>query len=343
MNNTQPKRIFIGLAEVAGFGAMYKKGLKKLGHKVSFIISKPDLVNRNYPCDKCLDLQKYPSLIRLTILTFELLKNIFSNDYFIFLYGKSFWPGNYDLPIIKLFNKKIMAIFLGCEIRQREEILKLNRLYCPCSDCKNECDHKTKQHIAKMFEKYADIIICQPENAQLLTKHYEYAWVPIDTEEWKPLKSIETNGFKITHAPSSAQKKGTTYIQEAIERLKSEGYEFNFFLAQKLEHSELKKHLLESDLIIDQLMIGWHGKLSVECMSIEKPVICWLDESLTQFTPDIPIISANPETIYEKLKHILDNKDELKEIGLKGRDYVKKHHDYIDICENIIKLFEGNY
>jgi hypothetical protein len=71
------KNIFIGLAEVAGFGSMYTKGLKKLGYNVDFIISKPDLVNRNYPCDRCLNIQNLPKILRFIVLTIELIKSIF--------------------------------------------------------------------------------------------------------------------------------------------------------------------------------------------------------------------------------------------------------------------------
>ncbi|MEW5819940.1 MAG: glycosyltransferase [Cyanobacteriota bacterium] len=335
------KNIFIGLSEVAGFGAMYAKGLKNLGYNVNFIISKPDLVNRDYPFDRCLDIQKYPKIFRLVILTFELVKSIIKYDYFIFLYGKSFWPGNYDLPVLKIFRKKIIAIFLGCEIRQRETILNLNRTYTPCQDCTNDCSFKIKKHIASMFEKYADKLFCQPEYDQLLeNKDYEYAWVPIDIDEWKPVINIENTTIKIIHAPSNSQKKGTTYILDAIQKLKAEGYDINFFLAQNLSNHELKKHLEEADLIIDQLMIGWYGKLSTESMSLGKPVICWIDETLKNSVQELPIIIANPNNIYKKLKYILDNKETLLEIGIQSRDFVFKNHNYLHICKHIIGLFE---
>lgn len=340
MNNKNKKRIFIGLSEVAGFGAMYAKGLRAIGHKVDFIISKPDLINRDYPCDKCLNIQKSPKILRFIILTIELIKSLIKNDYYIFLYGKSFWPGNYDLALLKFFNKKIMTIFLGCEIRQREEIQKLNRLYDPCRNCSIICEHKVKNHIARMFEKYSDIIVCQPEYDQLLTKCYEYAWVPIDTTEWKTnVKSTNTT-LKIMHAPSNSQKKGTEYILEAIDKLKKEGYDFEFFLAQNLSNQELKTHLIEADIIVDQIMIGWYGKLAVESMSLGKPVICWIDETLGQSVPNLPIISANPTTIYDKLKYLLDNRILLPEIGQKSRAFVENNHDYITICSNLSILFK---
>lgn len=340
MNNNSKKRIFIGLSEVAGFGSMYARGLRAIGHNVNFIISKPDLINRDYPCDKCLNIQNSPKILRFIILTIELIKSLFLNDYYIFLYGKSFWPGNYDLALLKLFNKKIMTIFLGCEIRQREEIQKLNRLYDPCRNCSIVCEHRVKAHIAKMFEKYSDIIICQPEYDQLLTRQYEYAWVPLDIEEWKS-HSIEANStLKIVHAPSNSQKKGTEYILDAVDKLKKEGYQFEFFLAKNLSNLELKKHLIEADIIVDQIMIGWYGKLAVESMSLGKPVICWIDNTLQQSVHDLPIISANPTTIYEKLKYLLDNKILLSDIGKNSRKFVEKNHDYKTICTTISDLFE---
>lgn len=140
--------------------------------------------------------------------------------------------------------------------------------------------------------------------------------------------------------PQQQPKKGTEYITKAIDKLKNEGYDFEFFLAKNLSNLELKKHLIEADIIVDQIMIGWYGKLTVESMSLGKPVICWIDESLKQNVSDLPIISANPTTIYDKLKYLLDNKEILSNIGRNSRDFVEKNHDYINICKNISMLFE---
>lgn len=341
MLNKRNKSIFIGLSEVAGFGEMYSRGLKSLGYNVDFVISKPDLVKRSYNCDRCLNIQKYPRFIRIIILSIELIKSLLQHNYYIFLYGKSFWPGNYDLPILKLFNKKIITIFLGCEIRQRDAIGKLERIYDPCRDCSIDCRYKIKKHIASMFEKYSDVLLCQPEYDQLLTKKYEYVWVPLDIEEWKPVSKINTTTIKIIHAPSNPEKKGTKYIIQAVEKLKEEGYAFEFFLAEKLTNQELKTHIENCSLVIDQIMIGWYGKLAIETMALGRPVICWIDPSLSQYIPDLPVISANPETIYDTLKNLLDNPDTLIKKGFTSRKYVEKHHNYLNICQDLINYIEG--
>ena len=75
------------------------------------------------------------------------------------------------------------------------------------------------------------------------------------------------------HAPSRRIVKGTKYILDAVEELKSEGLKFDFKMVEGMKNSDAKELYRTADIVVDQLRIGWYGVLAVEAMALGKPVI----------------------------------------------------------------------
>jgi len=85
----------------------------------------------------------------------------------------------------------------------------------------------------------------------------------------------------------------------------------------------------------------------VEVMALERPVVAYLrDEDLgylpAEMRDDIPVISAQPDTIYDVLKELLTTRrSELAEIGRRGRAYVGRWHDPLRIAAGIVADYEA--
>jgi hypothetical protein len=89
----------------------------------------------------------------------------------------------------------------------------------------------------------------------------------------------------------------------------------------------------EADLIVDQLVIGWYAMFALEGMSSGKPVVCFIREDLKKLyeysgvlKDDLPLISATPDSIYECLRNLYDQRDSLGLIGKRSRVFVEKYH-----------------
>lgn len=154
-------------------------------------------------------------------------------------------------------------------------------------------------------------------------------------EEWKPNERL-----LIVHAPTNPGLKGTEVILKAIEALK-EQYDFDFQLVQGMSHEQAKEIYQKADLIIDQLHIGSYGLLAVESMAFGKPVICWISDYMTeQYPAELPLIRANPDTIQSVLEKLLQERDCLPEIGIRGRAYVEQHHDMVKNSRRILEIYQ---
>lgn len=231
-----------------------------------------------------------------------------------------------DLPLLKNVGKKIFVTYQGNDGRQ-------SGLYN---------DHKRWQ--ISRFGRYADkIYAVNPDLLAVLPTQAKFMpYAHLDLDIWKPTnKSLNLDNPLVVHAPTNRNFKGTEYILDAVNRLKSEGIKFRFQLIENLANSQAKKIYEEADLLIDQLLIGWYGGVAVEFMALAKPVICYIKDVDLKSIPqdmkkDLPIINADRNNIYNILKsNLTSGRNNLEAIGIKGRQYVEKWHNPLKIATEL--------
>lgn len=207
-----------------------------------------------------------------------------------------------------------------------------------------------KRERIKVFNKYADVIYAvNPDLLHVLPKKAKFLpYSGVDLNVWRPVWSPEGEEFipHVIHAPSHRQVKGTIYIEEAVKRLKEEGIQFKFTLIEGISNAEARKIYETSDLLIDQLLAGFYGGLSMELMSLGKTVMCYMREEDMVFLPKemremLPIINVTPDTIYSVLKEWLTiRKKEIHQRGKASRRYVERWHDPIKVAQIVKEDYE---
>ena len=146
--------------------------------------------------------------------------------------------------------------------------------------------------------------------------------------------------INIVHAPSNPELKGTKYILEVIKTLQAENYPIRFILLENKSNTEVISIIRNANIVIDQLLGETHGIFALESMALGKPVICRIHKNIYQYTPDLPIINANPETLYSVLKNLLENPSLRQDIAYKSRYFVEKIHDSRIIAKKLLKLYQ---
>jgi len=187
--------------------------------------------------------------------------------------------------------------------------------------------------------RYADAVITQGDYIEYLP-YWNYARnsvICVDSARLKPDPDFQFNIGKtvhIVHAPNHMAVKGSAFIEEAIQRLIEEGYRIQYDCLHGKSNDEVLETVKNADIVVDQLIIGWHGIFAVEAMAFGKPVIARTREDLLRTYEEIgclkkgemPLIDARPTTIYDVLKNLLDHPETWEDIGRKSRIYVEKHH-----------------
>ncbi|HEX7456422.1 MAG TPA: glycosyltransferase family 4 protein [Candidatus Nanoarchaeia archaeon] len=342
------KRIFIGFNDAGAPGIYsFTRVLRRYGYKIDFWGYVPKWIDVRY--DVRVSRPRNIKLQRIQGI-YLLLKSLFKYDIFHFNFGRTFFSYKYDHLILKLFRKKIVNTFRGSDVFDVERSIKE---YGKESPYHKDYQLKGSEHYKKIEERKKfiisrsdRIILIGPWMADSVGKYDQIIPYARDIDGIRKSKTEPSpnQAFTIMHAPTDEEKKGTRYVVQAVEELRGKGVKVNLVLADKISRKDLYKKMSVADLIIDQLLIGWYGGLSVEAMALGKPVVCYLKEEYVKLVPfgkNIPIINANKDNLAEVLERLIKNRKGLAAIGKRGYEFVKKVHDAKIIAEQYKKVYES--
>lgn len=348
ISNTNRKlRVFHGLVNYGTQAGMLAQGLREQGID-AISVSYPDTFKR------LIDIE----LLHGGNITEKIFKTawnfilrfywFFRCNTFHFYFGKTLLPNQWDLPLYNFFGKKVLMEYLGYDVQlyqysiDKYEITNVRYYKLPeesiLADIKKTARLKSE---VRFLDKQ---LVCAPYLSEFVPGSTVLP-LAIDLKEYiyNP-KSEPMNEITIMHAPTSRDNKGTSFILTVIDRLNSEGYNIRKLLVENVSHAELKQNYIECDIFIDQVLAGWYGTASIEAMALGRPTICFIRESYYEYIEyggSIPIINAQPSTLYEILKKTIDEKHLLPEIGKKSREFVEKVHNHETITKDLIEIYNS--
>lgn len=267
-------------------------------------------------------------------------------DIFHFFWGISLW--NWwrfhllDLPILKLFRKKIVVHFRGLDVVDIKHFDYLRESSRGVKLDKPPLSRPDQQKKLKKWLRYADVVLVSEPDLFEVVPQATLSPQVIDLNYWtttrRPL-SEQDGIIRIVHAPSSRRKKGTDFIEESIARLKNRGLPVELVLAEKLPHHKIKELYETSDIGIDQVLYGWHGKVSVELMALGKPVICNINPDYRKHRPDLPIVHGDPTNLEQVIEGLVKDADLRLALGAQSREYVARYHDVEGVVDELLRLY----
>lgn len=339
LNFINSNKILHGTYEIANQMYTITRGLRKLGFSADTVSYYPNYLK--YKSDHVLDISAFPSLQEAHVETQKFANKLIEQyDIFHFHFSQTLTLDYSDLQRLQQLSKKRISHYWGSDVRMLSIAKKINP-YVKVKQLDENVIKKQLEHQSKyishamvgdyeLFEyvkNFHDVIHIVP--AAIIIEDYPY--VGTNSENKIPL---------LVHAPTSPEIKGSKYILKAIEDLKDK-YRFDFKLIQNTSHEEAKKWYAKADLIIDELHCGTYGLLTIELMSMGKPVLTWISDYMREKYPkELPVISANPDNIKEKIEYMLKNRDIFPDLGKRGREYVEKNHDIKHVANQIMAIYK---
>jgi glycosyltransferase involved in cell wall biosynthesis len=100
--------------------------------------------------------------------------------------------------------------------------------------------------------------------------------------------------------------------------------------ARGFTRSELMQLYAVADVVPDDFGIGWFGTVVLEALSMEVPVVSYVDEDvMSQLYPWHPIVVARePDEIAAALARLADDPRERRRLGATGRRWVQEFHSH---------------
>jgi glycosyltransferase involved in cell wall biosynthesis len=199
-----------------------------------------------------------------------------------------------------------------------------------------------RRRIASMIDlwtRWADHIFAGVEWVD-----YLYYWdrltighFSIDTDAWAPSEASDddpTRPLRVLHAPNHRPLKGSGFFIDAVATLREEGHAIELELIERVPNDEVHRAIQRSDIVADQLVVGWYAMFAIEAMACGKPVLCAVRDDLEDLyvrtgllqPGELPLVRCQPETVTDVLRELCLDRKRTAEIGLRSRDFVLRHH-----------------
>ncbi len=347
-------KVFIGLTEIAGYFENLAEGIRRNGtacdfydlgdHPFRYAEPRTRLLKLNRRLLKSRLLRPVRQLLKLMLL----VSSLFKYDAFIFNSGKSFF-NNIDLPLFKLFKKKIVYVFTGSDSRPPyiNGAVASHYIFKNGGFDADRCIEETrgiKRNLSRI-ERYADYIVCNVLSAQFHTRpvvSYLHMGIPFTPREKKTVHA--SREIRILHSPSHPEAKGTAEIRAAVENLKEEGLPVVYKEISGKPHEEVLKALSGCDLVVDQLysdtpMAGF----AAEAAGFAKPSVVggygW-DETRRLIPRELmpPSHICRPDDILPSLRKIVADRVFREELGRKAHDFMEKNWAPKEVAARYLRL-----
>ena len=322
--------------------ALPARGLRGLGHHaVSVSCGARGPADIHSITDIVLDRRRHPRrrLAKATFIGWAAAHF----DVYHFFQGRSLLRRPVDVRLFRVLNSRIIAHFCGSEVRNVELLLQRNAGVAVTAPM------QTPGQIARVarWRRYADrMLVATPDLLDIIP---DSTWLPqmIDLQEWDALGSTTRvrdprSAFRLVHVPTSPEKKGTRYIEEAVDRLRSKGLRIELVvLTNGAKRRQIAQSLRTADAGIDQLLVGWYGIAATEMMANRLPVLCFVREDLRDaHAPDLPLISCSPTDVERRIEELVETSEsERAALGDRGRAYVERRHDIRVVSRRLVDIY----
>lgn len=369
-------KIFIGLVEIAGYYANLKKGFEQLGIECTFvdlnnhkfryggddnplIVSwiKKTILKIRFCAAEGLKIRKliWMAIIKVLKILFFIWA-LFRHDVFIFGYGSSFfgvnvvWLRHCELPVIKLFRKKIIFIFAGSD--SRPPYMNGGIMTTDKKITIENCIELTAQKKKDLYKinKYADVIIDYPTQGLFHERPFVYGLfigTPFQRKDFSVCLK-ERKAIRILHAPSHPEAKGSGKIHKAIENLKSKGYSIEFIEIINMANSVVLEQLAQCDFVVDQMYSDTPMAIfATEAASFGKPAIVggyaqsqWENILLVNMIP--PTHYCLPDEFEQAIEKLIVDETYRIELGKRAKEFVQKKWNPEKVAERYLRLIKGD-
>jgi glycosyltransferase involved in cell wall biosynthesis len=331
-------RVLHAPIEISGQASLSVRGLRACGVEAdlfaaphSFGYEPPDIVR---PTSR-------PAYLRAALGALR------SYDVYHFGFGSSFSPRSLrlvDARALRWAKRRVVVEFHGSDVRMPSLEAHRNPYYVRHEGEEDLGAETTMRRWSAVTGGHA--ITCDHHLDLFVGRHFEHIHHVahrVDTHRLTPHPPRAQVGVPVVaHAPSHLAVKGTAHLRRALEELHAQGAAFEYVELRGKSHAEMLREMERADLVVDQLCAGAHGAISVEAMSLAKPVICYmLPEYAAGMPADCPIIDADPVTIRAVLARWLADGAMRRDRGLASRAYAERHHDIRVVARRLIDVYES--
>jgi len=148
-----------------------------------------------------------------------------------------------------------------------------------------------------------------------------------------------SNKIRICQAVTNKDLKSTKSVVETFMKLERD-FGIDPVIIHGLPWKETLKIKATCHITVDQFKLGTYASSAVESMYLENTVVSRLSPFVRSMHPDIPVVQATEETLYDVIKGLLNNANSIDVIGKSGKPYAIKEHGAKENIEKWVQLIK---
>ena len=363
----QLPRIFVGFSEISGMYSRIVKELRDIGYPISFSETSrhpfdyhPGTILSDFRFEHRLNRgdNRLTSVIPyLAFRIYHLFWALSNFDTFVFVYGRSFLPGNLDLPLLRLLRKRIVS-YVGHGSEARPAFIDgahwSNALTTPDP---LQSIHQTflrqKKHMRRI-ERSSSLVIAHPLTSQLLRKPavaglYIGIPTPNNYRDLNTKHGPNSSRLHIIHSPSNRRVKGSDIIRDLVSKANSHQYPLDYTELHGVSNDEVISKLIESDIAIDQLYSDTRlAGFGTEAASLGVAVLAG-SYGVTELTECVqeaflpPALVVHPRDIEETFRRLVEDRDFRDQIANDCRTFISSNWSAKKVSERFLLVVNGSF
>ncbi|MES2949210.1 MAG: hypothetical protein V4858_11790 [Pseudomonadota bacterium] len=285
-------------------------------------------------------------------------------DVFHFNYGTSllhsprFGLNLFDVPFYP-GSSRLFVTYNGCDARQKFPTMT-SRKWAACHDsncyagqCNSgQLDLQRRAGIEKMTQYAHHIWAVNPDLLNFLPSG-KSSFLPYSISvgnRW-PIPPNCEGVLRVAHAPTDRAAKGTQHVIDVCRAL-AERYpgRIELDLIENLVRERALDRLLQCDVLVDQLLIGWYGGVAIEAMLLGKAVIVRIENDDLTYIPapmrsqlSTAFIQSDPDRLYATLEDCILERQRVTAAARSGLAYAKLWHDPIAVARITAAAYQAAF
>jgi glycosyltransferase involved in cell wall biosynthesis len=329
---TQPLRILHAPRNIASQASDAVAALRRRGHHAEVWESRSDVPEG---ADRMLDLSRDGGGASAMAAIADAVDGF---DVIHFHFGRTLsgrvLPPYWDLPVLRALGKRVYFTYHGSEIRLARVFRERNPWADLFGGVEALDDDRTEKAL-QVMRTYANRLFVVSVNYLDYVPDAEYLPRILDLAAWPERPPCQNERPVIVHAPSERGTKGSDIILAALESLRDEGVAFDLQLLDGVPHGVIHDVLSRADMVIDNVIAGSYGIISLEAMASGMVAVSNMSEALRSAHPDAPVVPIDPDTIVETLRRLIRDRGERQALAERGRTFVRAVHDADRIAERL--------
>lgn len=156
-------------------------------------------------------------------------------------------------------------------------------------------------------------------------------WLPVvvDPHGWTDpgRPALERQRPVVLHVPSNPWLKGSQLADPVLSRLHDEGViEYRRLVGVSPE--EFRAAVLDADVVLDQLLMGWYGVTAVQAMLAGRLTLAHVGPGVRDRVPgELPVVEVTPDSLGDVVVDVARNPASYAAAAAEGPGYARKVHD----------------